>query len=443
MGVAVPGGFRNAGTLNSLSKGNIRRGYRKLLKPLWGIVPEGLFCARRRHNALSEVRGRRDWRRGGAGGIRGGSAPPWWFGRCRGFRPLLAEGNEAVALVPLYRERGQQQMPFYRSSPNKQTLNDSDEQLSLPLAIQDAPREVREHGLQEIHRFPLVSRGKGYAVFRKPARMAWRRYQEIELRTPNSFPALIFDVDTLPLDYLSIAFGASVRPPNWIVSNPETGHAHVVYCLARPVLHGDGMRQKPLKWRQRIAEFYRMAYRADRGYAGVLTHNPVHPKWETTWWRDEPWTLPELAEIIPKGWRIPRKPTTPEGRNVTLFNAALRWFGRPSNWDASTDLGDVQAWIGTRNAEWFNTPAQPPLDDNEVLWIAKSVCKISRKNLASGQTQQNFSFIQAAKGKRSGEVRRKGSIEEAEPWEAEGVSRRAWYYRQAGRHTGQHGGSRR
>ena len=103
----------------------------------------------------------------------------------------------------------------------------------------------------------------------------------------------------------------------------------------------------------------------------------------------------------------------------------------------------MHAWIGTRNAEWFNTPEQPPLDDNEVLWIAKSVCKISRKNLASGQTQQNFSFIQAAKGKRSGEVRRKGSIEEAEPWEAEGVSRRAWYYRQAGRHTGQHGGSRR
>ena len=118
-----------------------------------------------------------------------------------------------------------------------------------------------------------------------------------------------------------------------------------------------------------------------------------------------------MAEVIPKGWRIPRKPTTPEGRNVTLFNAALRWFGRPSNWDASTDLGDVHEWIGTRNVEWFNTPEQPPLDDNEVLWIAKSVCKISRKNLASGQTQQNFSFIQAAKGKRSGEARRKRTAE--------------------------------
>ena len=302
-------------------------------------------------------------------------------------------------------------MQFYRTLPSKQALNDSDEQLSLPLAIQDAPREVRDHGLQEIHSFPLVSRGKGCAVTRKPARMAWRRYQEIELRTPNSFPALIFDVDTLPQDYLSIAFGVTVRPPNWIVSNPETGHAHVVYCFARPVLHGDGMRQKPLMWRQRIAEYYRMEYGADRGYAGVLTHNPVHPKWETTWWRDEPWTLPELAEVIPKGWRIPPKPTTPEGRNVTLFNAALRWFGRPSNWDASTDLGDVHEWIGTCNVEWFNAPEQPPLDDNEVLWIAKSVCRISRKNLASGQTQQNFSFIQAAKGRRSGEGRRRRTTE--------------------------------
>ena len=124
-------------------------------------------------------------------------------------------------------------MQFYRTLPSKQALNDSDEQLFLPLAIKDAPRKVREHGLQEIHSFPLVSRGKGCAVTRKPARMAWRRYQEIELRTPNSFPALIFDVDTLPLDYLSIAFGVTVRPPNWIVSNP--GNRACAYrVLLRP-----------------------------------------------------------------------------------------------------------------------------------------------------------------------------------------------------------------
>ena len=327
-------------------------------------------------------------------------------------------------------------MPSYLTSRSKKTPKHSDDQFSLAL-IEHAPREVREHGLQEIHSFPLVSRGKGHAVFRKAARTAWRRYQEIELRTPNSFPALILDVDTLPQDYLNVAFGASVRSPNWIVTNPETGHAHIVYCLARPVLHGEGVRQRPLRWWQRIAEFYRMTYRADLGYAGVLTHNPVHPKWETTWWREDPWTLPELAEVIPKGWRIPRKPTTPEGRNVTLFHAAMRWFGKPSNWDASTDLGDVHAWIAARNAEWFDVP----LDGQECYWMAKSVCKISRQNLASGQTQRNLSRIQAAKGKLSGETRRRGTPLEVDrtPWEAEGVSRRAWYYRQAGQHIGSHG----
>ena len=298
-------------------------------------------------------------------------------------------------------------MSFYRSPPGRQALIDPDEQLSSALAIKHAPLEVREHGLQEIHSFPLVSRGKGFVLSRKPARMAWRRYQEIELRTPNSFPALIFDCDSQPQDYLAVAFGALVRPPNWIVSNPETGNAHIVYCLARPVLHGDCMRLKPLKFRQRIAEYYRMVYGADSGYAGVLTHNPVHPKWDVTWWREEPWTLPELAEVIPKGWRLPRKPTTPEGRNVTLFHAALRWFGRPSNWESSTDMGDVHEWIGARNVEWFDVP----LDDQECYWIAKSVCKISRQNLASGQTQRQFGSIQAVKGRRSGEARRRRTTE--------------------------------
>ena len=101
----------------------------------------------------------------------------------------------------------------YRTSRSQKSPQPAGDQLALPL-IEQAPRVVREHGLQEIHSYPLVSRGKGSAVFRQPARMAWRRYQEIELRTPNSFPALIFDVDTYPQDYLTVAFGAAVCPPN-------------------------------------------------------------------------------------------------------------------------------------------------------------------------------------------------------------------------------------
>ena len=294
-------------------------------------------------------------------------------------------------------------MPSYQISPfGKQAQIDTDEQTFLALATQHAPPEVREHGLQEIHSFPLVSRGKGCPVSRKPARLAWL-WPEIELRTPNSIPALILDVDTSPMDYLNVALGPSVQLPNWIVSNPDTGNAHIVYCLARPVLYGDDMRLAPLSYHARICEFYRGAYDADASYTGVLTHNPVHGKWETSYLREAPYTLPELAEPMPKGWRMPPKPTTPEGRNVTLFKAAMRWFGRPSNWKASTDLDDVLAWIEQARDEWFGDNLHG-WHRNECSWIAKSVCKISRKNLASGQTQRQLSLIQATKGKRGGKV---------------------------------------
>ena len=315
------------------------------------------------------------------------------------------------------------------------------DQLSLDLAIEHVPHIVRAGGLQEANSYPLVSHGPAddWKSCRRPVRVAWRGWEEIELRTPTSFPVLILDCDTPPLLYLSVAFGATVCPPNWIVSNPNLEseqHAHVVYCLARPVLRGDGMRLAPLQRLRRISEYYRAAYAADRGYVGALTHNPVHPKYcdSTTWWRDRPFTLTELAEPIPKGWHVPRRPTTPEGRNVTLFKKAMRHFGRPKNWEASMNLGDVHAWISMQNLGF-----QTPLDDKEVLSIAKSVSKISSRNLMSGQTQQNFSFIQAARGRKSGAARRPGSTEEAVPWVAEGISRRTWYDHKAGKHTGQRG----
>ena len=276
----------------------------------------------------------------------------------------------------------------------------------LPLPLRAVPAKVREFGLQEAHTHPYVSHGKGKIVMRKPALVAWQRYAEIELRTPNSYPALILDVDTTPQEVLTVAQGsAAVRVPNWIVFNPDTGHAHVVYALARPVLYGNGMRSEPMQFHARIAEYYRAAFKADRGYTGVLTHNPTHPKWDTAWLRETPWTLPELAEPMPKGWRIPAKPTTPEGRNVALFKATLRWFGRPSNWEASTDVGDVLAWVEGACSEWYgNNPIN--WHRNECVFIAKSVARYCRRNLNSGQTQRQFAFIQARRARKLGAIRR-------------------------------------
>lgn len=57
--------------------------------------------------------------------------------------------------------------------------------------------------------------------------------------------------------------------------------------------------------------------------------------------------LQELAKVIPKGWRMPAKPTTPEGRNVALFRLGMRWCGYPRNWG---NIEGVQAVIEAANA---------------------------------------------------------------------------------------------
>ena len=86
----------------------------------------------------------------------------------------------------------------------------------------------------------------------------------------------------------------------------------------------------------RISEFYRHALGADPGYNGVLTHNPMrsahrHGEFLTHWGCNRPYSLSELAEPIPRGWRLPVKPTTEAGRNCALFVALMKWAGSPAN----------------------------------------------------------------------------------------------------------------
>ena len=304
-------------------------------------------------------------------------------------------------------------------------------QLDLPLAIEDVPDIVRDYGLVETHSYPWVSQGDPHWFVRRvPTAVAWERYAELELHSATARTALVLDCDTPPLDYLTVALGSYLRVPNWICSSPN-GHAHVVYTLARPVLRTEDARRRPLKFLARIAEFYTETYGADTGYVGVLTHNPTHSRYRdtTTWLRDQAWTLEELAEPIPRGWRIPKKPATIEGRNSTLFLAAMKYFGHRDRQEMGTDLGTVLAWIEAAFAEWY-PPPQPDWHRNECLWIAKSVTRYCRENIRHPRMTAKFRGRQAWKGRKSGEARRPGSIEEAQPWLTFGISRPTWYRHQ-------------
>ena len=280
------------------------------------------------------------------------------------------------------------------------------QQLTLP-GIDFAPLKVRRYGLREAHSYPLVSYGKTNgewrSSFRVPAARAWG-FPELEYgRTGTSIPALLFDMDGDPTGWLVDVLGPALPRPNWIVWRTANMHAHVCYTLARPVLMGAQAQQTPQAWLARVGEYLAVKLKADAAYSAALAHNPMSQghkgKYRTDWLREEPYSLAELTAYIPLGWRRPiKQPLTVYGRNDALFREGMKWSGLPRNWGK---------WAALETHLWaMNASFIEPLNARELAGIVKSVIKYQRRNLGSGKQQQTFSFIQAARGRKSGAARR-------------------------------------
>ena len=314
--------------------------------------------------------------------------------------------------------------------PRKEYNNESQEaeQQQPELPLEHAPPKLRAHGYSDAHSRPLVSpdRGKISRSWRVPPGKAWG-YPRVELRAANSWPGILLDCDgPVSIECLIAATSTGELPkPNVIVQRRASGNCHVSWFLGLPVHRGEGAGWKPQYALARVSEFYRQRVEADPCFTGVLSLNPMHSghrgAFRTCWPRTAPYTLDELSEVIPFGWRVPTLKRTGIGRNVDLFQAAMRESGKPRNWGK-----DVTALLVA-----LNEALEAPLEHAEVLAIAGSVNRIQGKNLESGQTQRRFAFIQSCRGKRSGAARRKGTPLEhdSEPWKALGISRRTWYRR--------------
>ena len=187
------------------------------------------------------------------------------------------------------------------------------QQLTLP-GIESAPGQVRQHGLKEFHRYPLVSYGKDAAggwtgSWRVPAERAWT-YPELELgRTPNSIPALLFDLDGDPTDWLVDVFSPAVPLPNWITFRRANQHAHVVYTLAHSVLTGEQARPTPQAYLARAGEYLAATLHADAAYSAVLAHNPLA---RAPRGAEDPGGVVQCGRGAPRGWR--GQPWTPRPR---------------------------------------------------------------------------------------------------------------------------------
>ena len=309
--------------------------------------------------------------------------------------------------------------------------NPTSKQQPLPLLF--APSELLACGLRAAHTYPLVGTRtpQGVRSWRMAASPETWNYQLVEWsRTGNSYAALGFDCDSRDAVERAAAscMGAGDLPtPNICATRTASGHAQVFYLLDRPVHRGAHARAQPITYLGRIAEYYRATLGADAGYMGVLSSNPVHSDYETSYPRTEPYALADLARVIPKRWRIPRVPTTGEGKNCRLFAALCKLAL------GCSDDG-LLTWARKLNSEF-----DPHLPDGEVRGVWKSVCRYRVKWRTNGH-QQAWLWKQAARGRKggtaSGVVRLSGSLTERQPWAELGISRAWWYRRFRGAKTG-------
>ena len=270
--------------------------------------------------------------------------------------------------------------------------------------IDGIPEVVKAHGLRAFHPRPLVSHGKGgggFSSHRVPPDQAWT-YPEIQLAHAGSaYAALALDCDRPGAAQDAILSGA-VPVPSWQVIRKSNGHRHVVYVLAEPVHRHDAARRGPLEYLGHIERYYIAALGADPGYRGILTHNPVHAPggpespYVTRWGRGQPFTLDELADVIPANWTPPTIRDGPVGRNVDLFNGLMDWAGRADKRGLSVHAAAVE----------LNRQFDDPLPASEVRATARSVAGYRRKWIAQGWHSRRFLARQSARGRASGQARR-------------------------------------
>ena len=258
------------------------------------------------------------------------------------------------------------------------------------IPLQFVPPKVRAHGLRDVHTYPLVSQGKSRsgahsASFRVLAAEAWG-FPEIELRAGNSWPSIVLDIDGETAIYriVDAVEHGEILTPNWTVTRKAGGGTHAVWNLERPVHRGESARPSPLRALARVSEFYADALQADSGYTGVLSHNPMSrahgPGFVTNWFHRSPYSLPQLGELIPFGWRKPTIAVTGIGRNCSMFDTLLQWAGKPENQE-----NDVLAAAMSINEEIGRLHGKAAMDQSEVGQVARNVETYRRQWLSEGR----------------------------------------------------------
>jgi len=257
--------------------------------------------------------------------------------------------------------------------------------------------------------------------------IALQRNPIIQINHRDSAHAIILDID-----YKMSLRDINRLPGNLAVVNPSNGHLHLIIMLEKWVRKDGG---KAHAFLNIITKRLTALLKADTGYSGFLAKNPFHDAWDVVTIREKLWTVQELRDLLDglgsegsKNMFSKRSSTgfidpssVLEGaRNDTLFRMCRR-----------------QACIGHQDITGFairyNAALPTPLPQREAIGVSRSVEKWALKNRVLESFRARQKKLAHRKWDRiipriNDEWRIRTASRER-PWEAEGLSRAAWYRR--------------
>lgn len=245
---------------------------------------------------------------------------------------------------------------------------------------------------------------------------------------------LIFDIDRQGgvLAWCDNDFPA----PYWTSKNPENAHAHIAYRLKVPFCTSDIAHSEPIRYAAAIESAMIERLKAARGFAGLLTKNPLHSHWQNEFWTEHEYTLDELADYLDlKGHPLRGCEVSGLGRNCELFDTVRQW-----SYKAIRDF-----WAPNYKRQWnsavydhveaLNTQFKVPLPVSEVKAIAKSIANWTYREFTPEKFRQSQAKKGAKGGKIGGKISKRKPLESSEitlkPWEDLGISRPTYYRRKS------------
>ncbi|WP_440998139.1 replication initiation protein [Arhodomonas sp. SL1] len=276
----------------------------------------------------------------------------------------------------------------------------------------DTPEQLTLFAARLPHR-PYCTDELGSLQIRGQRQALRRRYLQVNPPTLRFWS--VFDIDR-PGAVLAWD-DAGLPAPSWAAMNPDNGHAHVAWGLSAPVLTSDAARREPLRYLVAIESAYRAALEADPAYGGLVTKNPAHRHWRVLWGDTMARELGELADWVDLPRHLPARDVRPEnvglGRNCNVFELLRHWAYREVRaWKLARSHGAFIYWQQEcySRALRYNGDLPCPMDPSECWHIAKSVSRWVWTRFDITASDQRFSRLQAARGRKKGESKRQAGL---------------------------------